>query len=61
LIRKEKIQCRPLDDVAKEYAPDVRFHFLKIDAQGAEYQILNGAKTVLESCLELPNKSFTIV
>lgn len=51
LVGVEKVLCRPLDDVLAGLRPRVRFDFMKIDAQGAEYQILQGAEKFLrEDC-----------
>lgn len=49
LVRTERISCRTLDTVLREIEPTTRFDFLKIDAQGAEYQILRGATEFLRS------------
>jgi FkbM family methyltransferase len=54
LVRTERITCRRLDDVLQELNQPFDYHFLKIDAQGAEYEILKGARTfLLESCIGL--------
>ncbi len=61
LNRVEKIQCRKLDDVLEELDETFCYHFLKIDAQGAEYQILRGAENLLSSsCLGLHLELFNI-
>ncbi len=61
LDRVEKITCRRLDDVLQELNHSFPYHFLKIDAQGAEYQILKGAEALLrESCLGLHLELFEI-
>lgn len=50
LSGSHQVSCRTLDDVLSEL--DVNFHFMKIDAQGAEYEILQGARSFLEGgCL----------
>jgi len=55
------VKCRKLDDVLSELDLDVEFHFLKIDAQGAEYQVLKGAEQFLSShCLGLHIELFNI-
>lgn len=54
LLRKEQLHCRTLDDVIAEQTPGVAFDFMKIDAQGAEYEILKGAERMLTgSCIGL--------
>ncbi|HEX2620470.1 MAG TPA: FkbM family methyltransferase [Phototrophicaceae bacterium] len=61
LIRTEKLVCRCLDDVLKELQPPVKYHFMKIDAQGAEYEILRGAEDLLRSsCIGLHLELFTV-
>lgn len=58
LVRIEKLKTRTLDEVISLVNPDAPLHFLKIDAQGAELEILKGAERFLTSqclglCLEL--------
>lgn len=61
LVRTEKLALRPLDEVIREVAPSVSFHFLKIDAQGAEYDILRGAERLLAGqCLGLHLELFVV-
>lgn len=61
LVRQTEIKCRTLDNVLDEEFPSTPFHFLKIDAQGAEYNILKGAsKLLLESCVGLHLELFTL-
>jgi FkbM family methyltransferase len=48
LVKAERILCRTLDQVLSELPPR-NYHFLKIDAQGADYQILLGAERLLAS------------
>lgn len=61
LDRTERIGCRRLDDVLQELDHSFHYHFLKIDAQGAEYQILRGAERFLrESCLGLHLELFVL-
>jgi FkbM family methyltransferase len=61
LERVERIRCRRLDDVLAGLDGSVSYHFLKIDAQGAEYPILRGAEAFLrESCLGLHLELFTL-
>jgi FkbM family methyltransferase len=49
LVRSETVHCRTMDSVLQQDAPDRRFHFLKIDAQGGEAPILRGAERFLET------------
>jgi FkbM family methyltransferase len=59
LVRTERVHCRTLDEVLREQ--DVPYDFLKIDAQGAEYEILRGAERFLESaCLGLHLELFVL-
>lgn len=61
LDRMEKITCRKLDNVLENLAHSFPYHFLKIDAQGAEYEILKGAEKFLsESCLGLHLELFIL-
>lgn len=56
----ESFHCRRLDDVLAEL-PAREYHFMKIDAQGAEYPILKGAVNLLRgSCIGLHLELFTI-
>lgn len=60
LVRTEKIQCTTLDNVLSEIKK-VRYDFLKIDAQGAEYEILLGAEKFLQTdCIGLQLELFQI-
>ena len=61
LDRTERITCRRLDDVLQELAHPFPYHVLKIDAQGAEYEILRGAERFLsKSCLGLHLELFVL-
>lgn len=61
LVREQRVKCRRLDDVIAELKPAIDFDFLKIDAQGAEFEILQGAGELLErSCVGLHLELFTI-
>lgn len=61
LVREETLFCRRLDDVLKDNDIREEFHFMKIDAQGAEYQILKGAEGVLKNgCYGLHLELFNI-
>lgn len=44
---KETIRIRTLDEVAAPYLKDARGTFLKIDTQGFEWQVLDGARATL--------------
>lgn len=44
---KETVRVRTLDDTAAQYLKDARGAFLKIDTQGFEWQVLDGARAVL--------------
>lgn len=61
LERIEKINCYKLDDILKELAQPYDYHFLKIDSQGAEYEILKGAEDfLLETCIGLHLELFVL-
>jgi FkbM family methyltransferase len=61
LDRIGRITCHRLDDVLQELGHPFHYHFLKIDAQGAEYEILRGAEAfLLESCLGLHLELFVL-
>ena len=61
LKRTDKITCRKLDDVLNEINHPFPYHFIKIDAQGAEYEILKGGEKYLSgSCLGLHLELFVI-
>ncbi len=61
LDRIERIACRRLDDVLQELAHPFSYHFLKIDAQGAEYEILKGAEEFLRQvCVGLHLELFVL-
>jgi FkbM family methyltransferase len=54
-----QIECRTLDDVLADLKQPFDYHFIKVDAQGAEYQILKGAEHFLRtSCLGLQLELF---
>ena len=44
---KEVVPIETLDAVAKDYLGNARESFLKIDTQGFEWQVLNGARETL--------------
>ena len=61
LRRVETVDCRSLDSVLRELESPVTYHFLKIDAQGAEYDILEGAAGFLKTtCMGLHLELFTV-
>lgn len=61
LIGTTEIECKTLDSTIEGLNLPFSFDFLKIDAQGAEYEILNGAKSFLSSsCLGLHLELFNI-
>lgn len=61
LERVERIACRTLDDVLEKLGQSFSYHFLKIDAQGAEHPILKGAERFLsDSCIGLHLELFVI-
>ena len=61
LKSNKKVKCRKLDDILFELNNGIDFDFLKIDAQGAEYQILQGAKNLLStSCVGLHLELFVV-
>lgn len=61
LVRTERLRCRALDDVLYEFQSSRDYHFMKIDAQGAEYEILRGAEHLLRtSCVGLHLELFTM-
>jgi FkbM family methyltransferase len=59
LVRATTLKCKKLDDVISVEGLEDQLHFLKIDAQGAEGQILLGARGFLsESCVGLQLELF---
>lgn len=61
LVETRQIRCRAIDDILKEEFPSTPFHFVKIDAQGAEYNILKGAESLLAgSCVGLQLELFVL-
>src|ERR1051325_3020672 len=44
-VRKERVVCTTVDRVAQEFG--MAFNFMKLDTQGAEYEILEGSKSEL--------------
>ena len=60
LVRTTELKCRKLDSILGEQFPDKQFHFIKIDAQGAEMNILKGSEQFLKTCAGLHLELFTI-
>ena len=61
LLRVTECECKTLDYTLEELALPFSFDFLKIDAQGAEYEILRGAENFLTtSCIGLQLELFNI-
>lgn len=61
LVGEERLNCMRLDDVLQQYQLKHGYDFIKIDAQGAEFQILQGAEKVLSGpCIGLHLELFTI-
>jgi len=59
LDRKVQIKCKTLDTALANQDSDISYDFVKIDAQGAEYEILSGAEHFLSSsCLGLQLELF---
>lgn len=46
-VDRESVPLRTLDSIAPEYIAQFKHPFLKIDTQGFEWQVLNGAQNVL--------------
>ena len=61
LISTMELRCRALDNILAEELPSVPFHFMKVDTQGAEFNILKGAAGLLGgSCVGLHLELFTV-
>lgn len=61
LLQTVELRCKALDGILEEELPSVPFHFMKIDAQGAEFNILKGARALLNgSCVGLHLELFTL-
>lgn len=60
-VETKVLQCRSLDNILSEEAQKISFDFLKIDAQGAEFNILKGAHQFLNNdCVGLHLELFLI-
>ena len=61
LLKVTECNCKTLDHILEELNLPFSFDFLKIDAQGAEYEILKGAENFLNnSCSGLQLELFNI-
>jgi FkbM family methyltransferase len=60
LVKTIQLKCRTLDVILEENFPYKDFHFIKIDAQGAELNILKGSENVLKKCIGLHLELFNI-
>ena len=61
LVKTIELKCRTIDDVLSDELPSTQFHFMKIDAQGAEYNILKGSQALLSgSCVGLHLELFVL-
>jgi hypothetical protein len=61
LLRVTECDCRTLDYTIKDLGLPFSFDFIKVDAQGAEYEILRGAENFLtHSCIGLHLELFNI-
>ena len=61
LVKTIELKCRTIDNVLRDEFPSTQFHFMKIDAQGAEYNILMGSQALLSSsCIGLHLELFVL-
>ena len=61
IVRTERLTTTTLDVVLAGLGASVRYHVLKIDAQGADYDILVGAQRFLErDCLAIHLEGFVL-
>ena len=61
LVKTDTVDCKTLDEVLFEIPSNHTFDFLKIDAQGAEFEILLGSTDFLEKhCLGLQLELFEV-
>lgn len=55
----ESVTCEMLDDVLQSM--NRNYHFIKVDAQGADYQVLRGGESFLrDSCIGIHCELFTL-
>lgn len=61
LVNTIELKCRTIDNILSDGFASTPFHFMKIDAQGAEYNILKGAKNFLAGgCVGLHLELFVL-
>jgi hypothetical protein len=61
LVNTAEIECRTIDNMLRDESPSTPFHFMKINAQGADYKILKGAQSLLNcSWIVLHLELFTL-
>jgi FkbM family methyltransferase len=61
LVDTIELECRTIDAILNDECQSIPFHFMKIDAQGAEYNILKGAQKFLsQNCLGLHLELFVL-
>jgi FkbM family methyltransferase len=61
LVNTIELKCRTVDDILNDEFQSTPFHFMKIDAQGAEYNILKGSQKFLSrSCIGLHLELFVL-
>lgn len=60
IIKTLELNCTTIDTLLLQKFPNTTFDFIKIDAQGAELNILKGAEKILKHCTGLHLELFTI-
>lgn len=61
LVKTTEVKCRTIDSALRDEFPSTHFHFMKINAQGAEYNILKGSQTLFSgSCVGFHLELFTL-
>ncbi len=60
VLRTLELDCKTIDSVVTRKYPNTKFDFIKIDAQGAELNILKGSEKLLKQCTGLHLELFTI-
>lgn len=60
LLKEIQLNCDTIDSILQEKFPSTDFHFIKIDAQGAELNILKGTELHLKNCIGLHLELFNI-